>query len=142
MNASLIVLLPGTLLAAAIDACTGCIPDVVSVTTTALVLVVAVCQGTLGAALAGAACAGGALLLLYGATRGRGLGLGDVKLAVAIGAALGIAGGLFALGVAFVAGAAYGVALLALGRADRRSAVPFAPFLALGTAVAAAARWA
>jgi leader peptidase (prepilin peptidase)/N-methyltransferase len=141
MNAPLIAVLPGTLVAAAIDARTGRIPDVVSVTTAAIVLFASVLAGTLGAALAGAICAGAALLLLHVATRGRGLGLGDVKLAVAIGAALGTTSGLVALGIAFVAGAAYGVVLLVLGRAGRRSALPFAPFLALGTAVAAV-RWA
>ena len=141
MNAPLIAVLPGTLIAAAIDARTGRIPDLVSLTTTAVVLVASALDDALGVALAGATCAGGALLLLYAATRGRGLGLGDVKLAVAIGAALGAAGGLLALGVAFVAGAAYGVALLVLGRAERQTAVPFAPFLALGTALVTAARW-
>ena len=85
------------------------------------------------AACAGAALAASALLALHLVTRGRGIGLGDVKLAFAIGAGLGPLRGLEALGAAFIAGAAYALWLLARRRARRTSSLPFAPFLAVGT---------
>jgi leader peptidase (prepilin peptidase)/N-methyltransferase len=85
----------------------------------------------------GAVAVGGSLLLLYAITRGRGLGLGDVKLAAVIGIGFGPAVGLAALGVAFVAGGIYASWLLATKRADRRDPLPFGPFLAAGTVVAA-----
>ncbi len=69
----------------------------------------------------------------------RGMGMGDVKLAALCGLLLGWGGlrfvfaGLF---VGFLFGAVVGVAMLAAGRAGRRSALPFAPFLAAGTVAA------
>jgi leader peptidase (prepilin peptidase)/N-methyltransferase len=65
-----------------------------------------------------------------------GLGLGDVKLAGAMGMALGwiswttVLTGAF---IGFLLGAAGGLALMAARRADRRSALPFGPFLLAGT---------
>ena len=44
-----------------------------------------------------------------------------------------VAVGLF---IGFLAGAVVGVAMMATGRAGRKTAVPFGPFLALGTIVA------
>jgi leader peptidase (prepilin peptidase)/N-methyltransferase len=64
-----------------------------------------------------------------------GMGFGDVKLALGTGAALGWYGwGAVMLGVlvAFVSGAVYGGALVALRRAGRRTAIPFGPFLIAG----------
>lgn len=67
----------------------------------------------------------------------RGMAFGDVRLAALLGLFLGWLGvgqvglGLFA---GFVAGGAAGVIALALGH-SRKSALPFAPFLALGTVV-------
>ncbi|MFH8802585.1 prepilin peptidase [Streptomyces sp. NPDC017936] len=65
-----------------------------------------------------------------------GMGFGDVKLALGAGAVLGWYGwatvmlGTFA---GFLLGALYGGALLVTGRAGRRTAVPFGPFLVTGT---------
>ncbi len=76
--------------------------------------------------------------IIYVASRG-GMGDGDVRLAPLLGMYLGwlnpgiVLPGLF---FGFVAGAVVGVALMAVDRAGRRSAVPFGPFLALGTVVA------
>jgi leader peptidase (prepilin peptidase) / N-methyltransferase len=85
--------------------------------------------------IAGAA-AGGALLAVALAYP-RGMGMGDVKLAAVMGLFLGKAVAP-ALLVALLAGTLYG-AFLASRRgtlAARRSAVPFGPFLALGSLVA------
>jgi leader peptidase (prepilin peptidase) / N-methyltransferase len=66
----------------------------------------------------------------------RGMGFGDVKLALALGVALGwygwnvvFAGAFFS----FVLASVYGLGLLLTGRADRKSAMPFGPFMVLGT---------
>jgi leader peptidase (prepilin peptidase)/N-methyltransferase len=68
-----------------------------------------------------------------------GMGLGDVKLAGVLGALLGwlswsaLVIGTFA---GFVLGALYGVALMALGRAGRKTAIPFGPFMIAGSLLA------
>ena len=126
-----------SLIAAHFDARTGRIPDRVTRPASAIALAAAAATGLVSAAILGAVTVGGSLLLLYAITRGRGLGLGDVKLAAVIGIGFGPAVGLAALGVAFVAGGIYASWLLATKRADRRDPLPFGPFLAAGTVVAA-----
>jgi leader peptidase (prepilin peptidase)/N-methyltransferase len=90
-----------------------------------------------------AAIAGAALLLLtvrwiYKAVRKRdGMGLGDVKLLAMIAAFLGFGESLLALFAGVMAASAYGVALLARGRARAESKLPLGSFLAAGGLVAA-----
>lgn len=126
----------GTAAGALVDARTGYIPDRITRCTAMTAAVLALAGGDAVAAFDGAALAGGALALLYVATRGRGIGLGDVKLAVAIGAGLGPLGGVTALGTAFVGGGAYGAWLLLRGRAQRGDTLRFGPYLAAGTMLA------
>ncbi|HSB85023.1 MAG TPA: prepilin peptidase [Ilumatobacteraceae bacterium] len=88
--------------------------------------------------LLGAAIALAFMLLVYVFSRG-GMGDGDVRLSPLLGAYLGwLNPGLVGVGLffGFFAGAVVGVALMARGRAGRKTAVPFGPFLALGTIVA------
>jgi leader peptidase (prepilin peptidase) / N-methyltransferase len=125
--------LGGTCAAAAIDARTGFIPDRLTRTTTLLALGLAAAGGTAAEACTGACAVGGALLALHLSSRGRGLGLGDVKLGTTIGAGFGVTAGVAALGLAFIGGAAYATWLLVTHRATRRDAIPFGPFLAAGT---------
>ena len=69
----------------------------------------------------------------------RGMGFGDVRLAGLIGLNvgwLGVAHVPVALFAGFLAGAIFGLVLIVVGRAGRRSRVPFAPFLAAGAVVA------
>ncbi|MFF1281766.1 prepilin peptidase [Streptomyces sp. NPDC058299] len=86
-------------------------------------------------ALCGALALGAGYLVLY-LINPAGMGFGDVKLAVGAGAVLGWYGwptvllGTFA---GFLLGALYGGALVLARRADRRTAVPFGPFLLAGT---------
>lgn len=127
----------GTCAAAVIDARTGFIPEWLTRLTTLLALGLAAASGAAPAACIGACVVGGALLALHLLSRGRGLGLGDVKLGAAIGAGFGATAGIAALGVAFVAGGAYAAWMLATRRARRRDAIPFGPFLAAGTLSAA-----
>ena len=70
------------------------------------------------------------------ATRGRGMGLGDVKLAFLMGLLLGWPNILVGLFAAFLAGSAVGLTLIFLGRKKLKSQLPFGPFLVGGTFVA------
>jgi leader peptidase (prepilin peptidase)/N-methyltransferase len=88
--------------------------------------------------LLGAALSFALMGVIYLASRG-GLGDGDVRLAPLLGAYLGFLNpGLAPVGLffGFAAGAVVGVALMVTKRAGRRTAVPFGPFLALGTVLA------
>ena len=88
--------------------------------------------------LGGAGLALAFMALVYVGSRG-GLGDGDVRLSPLLGAHLGWLGlgyvpvGLF---LGFLFGSIVGVAAMALGKAGRKTAVPFGPFLAAGTLVA------
>ncbi|MGM9568541.1 MAG: prepilin peptidase [Phascolarctobacterium sp.] len=79
----------------------------------------------------GAVVLGGLMLLLYYASRG-GVGEGDVKLAAVLGLWLGVQQGLVCLLVAFTSGACLGGVLLLLQQAERRTQLPFGPFLCGG----------
>jgi prepilin signal peptidase PulO-like enzyme (type II secretory pathway) len=72
------------------------------------------------------------LLLLNFATKGKGMGLGDVKLALPLGAILGIQYVFPWFVVSFVLGGIYGMAVLLAKQAKLRDKVPFGPFLVLG----------
>jgi leader peptidase (prepilin peptidase)/N-methyltransferase len=93
---------------------------------------------SLATALGGALVAGTTLLVIH-LISPRGMGFGDVRLAVILGLFLGwidlahVALGLF---LGFLLGAVGGVALIALRLKKRGDRVPFAPFLALGALVA------
>lgn len=90
--------------------------------------------GSWGRALLGGMVLAGAYFVLF-LISPRGLGFGDVKLAVALGAALGWYGWdvLFAgTFLGFLLAAGYGVALLVTGRGGRGTAIPFGPFMVLG----------
>lgn len=119
---------------AATDAATGYVLDAVTLPALAGTLILASSQHQLSVAALGAFTAGGVLALLYAVTLGRGLGLGDVKLACCIGAALGGRDALLSLGVAFILGGAYAAFLLLTRRGSRRDTVAFAPYLGAGMA--------
>jgi leader peptidase (prepilin peptidase) / N-methyltransferase len=86
----------------------------------------------LGRACIGAVALGALYLALWYLTSGRGLGYGDVKLAGLVGgyaAWLGWGPLLVAGFGAFAIGGAVGVLLMVTGRAGRRTALPFGPFM-------------
>lgn len=85
-------------------------------------------------ALAGMALGGGLLLLIILVSRG-GMGAGDMKLMLMIGLFVGLRGVAVVLLLGFIFGALVGITLMALGRATRKDALPFAPYLALATLV-------
>lgn len=89
-------------------------------------------------ALLRAAVGGVALFALYLVLvliHPRGMGLGDLKLAGVLGMYLGWVGwGALVVGTfaAFLLGGIFGIALMALGRAGRRTQVPFGPWMLIG----------
>lgn len=89
--------------------------------------------------LVGAVAGGAALFLFYffvTLISPRGMGMGDVKLAAVLGLYLGWLGwGVLAVGAfaAFLLGGIFAIALLLIGRARRRTAIPFGPWMIAGT---------
>lgn len=66
----------------------------------------------------------------------KGLGMGDVKFGLAIGFAGGPLPAFAALLLASASALAIALPLLALGKIDRKTKLPFGPFLSLGTTLA------
>jgi prepilin signal peptidase PulO-like enzyme (type II secretory pathway) len=131
-KAMLITALSAAVTAAACDAVCGYVFDSVTIPCLAMMILIAAASHAVVPFAAGAAAGGGCLGLLYLATLGRGLGLGDVKFACCIGGTLGALGALEALGVAFVLGGAY-ASIALLGKYARRGdEMRFAPYLAAG----------
>jgi len=87
---------------------------------------------TLFAALGAAAF----FLLIVLFSKGKWMGIGDVKLAFFMGLFLGFPNILIALFLAFLVGAIIGLGLIALGKKTLKSEVPFGPFLVIGTFIA------
>lgn len=73
---------------------------------------------------------GGFFWLQHRLSQGRWIGGGDIALGILMGAMLGLKGVLLALLLAYVTGAAIGIALIALRKADGKTRVPFGTFLA------------
>ncbi len=94
--------------------------------------------GAPGESLLRAAIGGAALFAFYWllrVLRPGGMGGGDVKLAGVLGAALGFVGwGALIVGAfaAFLFGGVVGIGLMLAGRATRRTAIPFGPFMIVG----------
>jgi leader peptidase (prepilin peptidase)/N-methyltransferase len=127
------IVLAAVSVAAVTDHRCGAIFDRLTFALVAAGLIVHTLDGACAAALTGGVTAGGILAALYALTRGRGIGLGDVKLAAGIGAGVGSSVALASLAAAFVAGGAYAMWLLASGHAKRGAHIRFGPFLAAGT---------
>ena len=130
------ILLAGFAVSAWSDVRIGLIFDRVLAFAASAIVIASLLQGSLQEAFGGAATCCSALAFLWVVSRGRGIGLGDVKLAALSGAVLGIGGGMLSLGVAFVFGACYVVVLAIARRLPESRTVAFGPFLALGGAFA------
>jgi leader peptidase (prepilin peptidase)/N-methyltransferase len=87
-------------------------------------------NAALGAAV-GLAIFGG----LWLGTRGRGMGMGDVKLSVPLGFLFGWPSILFAAMASFIIGASFGVGAILARQKTMKSAIPFGPFLAVGAGI-------
>ncbi|MFR0359010.1 prepilin peptidase [Streptomyces sediminimaris] len=132
---------PACVLLAVVDLRVRRLPDVLTLPLAAAALVLLGVAALLPehagdwlTALYGALALGGAFFVLFLINPG-GMGFGDVKLALGLGAALGWYGwptlvlGAFA---AFLLGALYGGALVVVRRAGRKTAIAFGPFLIAG----------
>lgn len=69
-------------------------------------------------------------------TKGKGMGLGDVKLAFPLGLLLGYPLTVVALFLSFILGALVGILAIVLGKKKLKSRLPFGPFLIVGTILA------
>jgi prepilin signal peptidase PulO-like enzyme (type II secretory pathway) len=78
----------------------------------------------------------GFMLLLHLITKGKGMGMGDVKLAVFMGLFLGFPKIIVSFYVAFIVGAIYGILMMLRRKYNKKSVMPFGPFLILGTVAA------
>lgn len=78
-----------------------------------------------------------AFLIIYLITKHKGIGFGDVKLALVMGLLLGWPKTAVAFWVAFIMGGLAAVILLVLRKTKLSATIPLGPFLVLGTVVAA-----
>lgn len=76
------------------------------------------------------------LLLIYLITKGRGMGLGDVKFAIFGGMITGLKLMPVWLFLSFLTGAVTGIILILVGRAKMKTKIAFGPFLILGIGLA------
>ena len=112
------------------DLATGYVFDRVTIPAAAGAAIAAIMCGHGVASITGLACGYTTICLLWLITGRRGIGLGDAKLAAALGAAGSAGEVLYVMGGAFVLGALFASFGLATGRLNRGSTVRFAPFLA------------
>ncbi len=127
-----------TLFLAALLICTATdllsyrVPNAITYPGTVLAILAALVMPDANVVDAGiAAVAGGAIFLFMTLVTRGGLGLGDVKLAVLIGAALGPQAGYEAMVIGVIAGGIIILGLFVTGLVGRRQAIPYAPFLAV-----------
>ncbi len=83
---------------------------------------------------------GGIIFLFFAAqfvfSKGKWIGGGDLRLGALIGILLGWQKGLLALIIAYFVGAAVSIVLLVQGKATKKTAIPFGPFLVTGAVIA------
>lgn len=68
-------------------------------------------------------------------TRGKGMGLGDVKFAAVMGFILGAPKIVVAFYLSFLTGAVFSLILIMMGKKSMKSTIPFGPFLAVSTGI-------
>jgi leader peptidase (prepilin peptidase)/N-methyltransferase len=128
------------LVMALIDIRLGVIPDEINIFLGVIGIALAIIPGVQGSVvlmnIIGAAAAGIFFALLIAVTRGRGMGMGDLKLAVPLGLIFGWPNILFVLISSFVIGAAVSVFAIACRKKTMKDTLPFGPFFALGAATA------
>lgn len=78
----------------------------------------------------------GFMLFLFLATKGRGMGMGDVKLSFLIGLFLGSTSSIFAFYLSFLTGGAVSLILILWKKKTLKSTIPFGPFLVIGSLLA------
>lgn len=113
------------------------IPDMMTVvfTIAAFLLIAPLSSERIITHIAGGLLLFGLLYILYGATKGRGMGFGDVKFAFPMGLLLGPTHGFLALYLSFMIGGIYGTMALLSGNKKLKSSIAFGPFLIAGTTI-------
>ena len=113
------------------------IPDEISLPAIGLALLGSLFFGvpSIGSAAVGLALCGGFFLLLVAMSSGRWMGGGDIRIGALLGAWLGWELGLFAIFAASVLGSVVGLVLMALGKAGRKTEMPFGTYLAIGALI-------
>ncbi len=113
------------------------IPDKITIPAITLAIMLNLMIGDLSAlTMAGGAVAiGGFFLAQFLISKGEWIGGGDIRLGVLMGLMLGLDAGLAALFLAYLIGATVSVVLLAMGRVDRKTPLPFGTFLVMGTLI-------
>lgn len=83
---------------------------------------------------------GGIIFLFFAAqfvlSRGKWIGGGDLRLGALIGILLGWKAGLLALIISYIIGATVSIILLLQGKVNKKTAIPFGPFLVTGAIIA------
>ncbi len=112
------------------------IPNKITYPNIIIALVLSIFAGHISflASIVGLLLPGGFLLLLAILYKG-GMGMGDVKLMAMVGSFIGANYALIGIFLASFLGSAIGLGLIALSEKDMKSAIPFGPFLALGSFV-------
>ena len=77
----------------------------------------------------------GFFFALWFLTKGKGMGFGDVKLSIPLALLLGSQKTIVGMFLAFVVGAVVGLILISLGKGKMKTAIPFGPFLIIGTVI-------
>lgn len=123
------------LAAAFIDIDHGIIPDLL--TYPGIVIGLVLSFWTLGflPALWGTLAFGGVMFLVAFISNG-GMGGGDIKMAAVIGAFTGLAGSAITILLASLAGAIFGLAVMAVNKSGRKTPIKFGPFLAVSAYLA------
>ena len=85
--------------------------------------------------LTGALVGFGFFAILHVATKGKGMGWGDVKLAIFMGAFLGLRNFIVSLYIAFIGGAIVGLVMILVFGKSKKKLIPFGPFLIMATMV-------
>lgn len=124
-----------------IDIRLGIIPDEINIFLGAIGILLLLIPVPLAAAavlprIISALGAGVFFAVLIAITRGKGMGMGDLKLAIPLGLLFGWPEIVLVLMAAFVFGAVVGVIAIARGTNSMKGTLPFGPFLALGAVTA------
>lgn len=113
------------------------IPDVISIPGTIAGLTLSLFNGDLKQSVLGSVFYGGILLLIYLSAliilKEEGMGQGDIKLGFMLGSFLGFKLSILSLFLSYFIGGLFSIALMGIKRRDLKSAIPFGPFLILGS---------
>jgi leader peptidase (prepilin peptidase)/N-methyltransferase len=109
------------------------IPDVLNITLliTVVLFRIVTWNGNILDPVLGLIAGGGLFLLIHILTKGRGMGLGDVKLIAVLGLYFGLAETMVTVVLSFIIGAVIMVVLLLTKIKKRKDQIPFGPYIAL-----------